>query len=408
MKRSRIDEWMQQNERIVPWNRKAVERYQLEKLNEMLAYCRQHSAFYSYLPERIDSLKEIEMIPLMTEKDFIANAEALLLVSQRDVIHIVTDETSATTGKAKRIFYTEEDQARTVDFFSCGLGEFICAGDSTLVCMPGGTPGSIGSLVARAVERLGARATVIGTDKTYREMINALQASEANTIVAMPIPLLSFARYMKAERVKINLTGVLVSADTCTPEVEAMLREELDCEIYPHYGSRESGLGGAITCPAHAGMHLWESDLYVEIIDEAGNVLPVGSQGEIVLTTLRRQAMPLIRYRTGDVGVIYAEECSCGSIVRRLKNPRRRNILVLDIADADSVMFSHKQLLDYRIALSAEGCSLEAVIVKPIDEVELKKSLAGLLPDDMVLKMSVRRYNAKEERPFFSKKRVIL
>jgi phenylacetate-coenzyme A ligase PaaK-like adenylate-forming protein len=258
------------------------------------------------------------------------------------------------------------------------------------------------------VERLGARATVIGTDKTYREMINALQASEANTIVAMPIPLLSFARYMKAERVKINLTGVLVSADTCTPEVEAMLREELDCEIYPHYGSRESGLGGAITCPAHAGMHLWESDLYVEIIDEAGNVLPVGSQGEIVLTTLRRQAMPLIRYRTGDVGVIYAEECSCGSIVRRLKNPRRRNILVLDIADADSVMFSHKQLLDYRIALSAEGCSLEAVIVKPIDEVELKKSLAGLLPDDMVLKMSVRRYNAKEERPFFSKKRVIL
>ena len=93
--------------------------------------------------------------------------------------------------------------------------------------------------------------------------------------------------------------------------------------LYPHYGSREIGLGGAVTCPAFCGMHLRENDMIAEIVDEHGMVLPYGEWGELVLTTIQAEAMPLIRYRTGDHTRIYREPCPCGSVLLRLDQVTR-------------------------------------------------------------------------------------
>ena len=75
------------------------------------------------------------------------------------------------------------------------------------------------------------------------------------------------------------------------------------------------GLAGAVTCPAFQGMHLRENDILAEIVDQAGNPLPAGCWGELVITTLQAEAMPLIRYRTGDYTRFYAEPCPCGSVL---------------------------------------------------------------------------------------------
>ena len=94
-------------------------------------------------------------------------------------------------------------------------------------------------------------------------------------------------------------------------------------KLYPHYGSRECGLGGAVTCEAFEGMHLRENHMIPEIIDEKGNVLPEGEYGELVLTTIGADAMPLIRYRTGDYTRILPP-CPCGGVTKRLDIVSRR------------------------------------------------------------------------------------
>ena len=88
--------------------------------------------------------------------------------------------------------------------------------------------------------------------------------------------------------------------------------------LYMDYGSREMGLGGAVTCPAFAGMHLRENDILAEILDEEGRPLPPGEWGELVITTLEAEAMPLIRYRTKDLTSIDHSTCECGRTLPRI------------------------------------------------------------------------------------------
>ena len=82
--------------------------------------------------------------------------------------------------------------------------------------------------------------------------------------------------------------------------------------VFDHYGMTETGLGGAVECEAHQGMHIRENDLYFELID-----------GELLVTTLTREGMPFIRYRTGDKGSITYEPCPCGSFIPRILWARR-------------------------------------------------------------------------------------
>ncbi len=93
----------------------------------------------------------------------------------------------------------------------------------------------------------------------------------------------------------------------------------LGCEVFAHSGLTETGFGGGVECGAHQGYHLREADLFVEIVDPGtGRPLPDGEPGEIVVSTLCRLAMPLIRYRTGDLGHLLPGPCVCGSPFRRL------------------------------------------------------------------------------------------
>ena len=124
------------------------------------------------------------------------------------------------------------------------------------------------------------------------------------------------------------------------------LEKKLGSKLYPHYGSRECGLGGAVTCSAFEGMHLRENHIIPEIIDEQGNVLPDGEYGELVLTTIGADAMPLIRYRTGDFTRILPP-CPCGGVTKRLDTVSRREGEI-SIEALDSLLFSIPELVDYQ------------------------------------------------------------
>ncbi|MEG2083595.1 MAG: AMP-binding protein, partial [Oscillospiraceae bacterium] len=191
-----------------------------------------------------------------------------------------------------------EDLDRTVDFFSCGLSEFIDSRDATLICMPSQKQGSVGELISRAIAARGASPHIFSVGRSFAEMLHDVRRFGITTMVAMPAPLLSFAKYARASGVALNIHDVLVSADACPDELISQITALLSCGIFPHYGLREGCLGCAVTCSAHEGMHIRENDLYCEVIADDGAVLPDGEFGELVITTLTRRAMPLVRYRT--------------------------------------------------------------------------------------------------------------
>jgi phenylacetate-CoA ligase len=142
------------------------------------------------------------------------------------------------------------------------------------------------------------------------------------------------------------------------------LKRTWGCAVFGHYGTTEMGLGGGVECEAFSGYHLREADLLFEIVDPAsGRALPKGQTGEIVFTTLTRGAMPLVRYRTGDLSRFVPEPCPCGTVLPRLAKVRGKiddmvalgNGAWLGIADLDEVLFSMPEIVNYAASLTRKG-----------------------------------------------------
>ena len=343
MRRSRIDSFIMEQEGLQTLNRKEIEAVQLEKLNRVLAMERKRAGFYRNLPERLNSLAELKDLPFTTEEDLAQHAPGLLLRSQAEIQRVLSDATSGTTGAAKRVFYTEGDCRNTVRLFMAGLGELIGPGSVTMICFPFSGPHGLGELISEAVEGLGAKPLKLGAGLSYGEYRGVMAEEKPDTFVGMPVQLLSMLRVCG----KGSLERALVSGDACPRAVTEACEKILGSKLFPHYGSREMALGGAICCPAHEGMHLRENHVIAEIIDPAGNPLSPGETGELVITTIGMEAMPLIRYRTGDYTRILPDRCPCGSEVLRLDTVHRGG-RASEMEELDGRMFSLPWVADYR------------------------------------------------------------
>ena len=343
MSRPRVDALILAQEGLEEITRASIEAMQLRKLNALLRREKLRGGFYRGLPERLGRLDELSSLPFTTEEDLAGNAAGLLLCSQSEVSRVLSDATSGTTGEAKRVFYTEGDCERTVELFMAGLGELIFPGSVTMICFPFSGPFGLGELIAEAVTRLGARPLKLGIGLNYGEHKAVMEAEQPDTFVGMPAQLLSLLRVCG----RGSLRRALVSGDACPPAVIAGCEAILGTRLFPHYGSREMALGGAICCPAHEGMHLRENHVIAEIVNENGCPLPPGEWGELVITTIGMEAMPLIRYRTGDYTRVIPGRCPCGSEVLRLDTVSRTDGSA-ELAALDEALFSLPFVADYR------------------------------------------------------------
>lgn len=302
-------------------SRQHLEAYQWSKIKETFNRAVTCSPFYAELYKDVvlESPDDFHRLPFTTPEDVCEHSLDMVCVPQGKISRIVTMETSGTTGKPKRIFFTEEDQQLTVDFFHHGMKFIADETDVFMILMPCSTPGSIGVLLREALEKSGIKVIPYGLSdgQDTADILKIMERENVTSCVAMPQQLMQIAK--ASDGYNIRMRSVLLSADYVSEESRNVISEAWGCKIFEHYGMTEMGLGCAVHCSELDGCHIRENDLYLEIIDpETGEILPDGEEGEIVFTTLTRKGMPFIRYRTGDWSSIIKEPCKCGSVLKRL------------------------------------------------------------------------------------------
>ena len=313
-------------------DRESLERWQIKKLSETVSLAQTKSSYYKekfagVTADFPSSLSDLEKLPFTTPEELALYGSRLVCVSAQDVSRIVTMNplaTSGTTGEPKRVWFTEADQELMTDYIHHGLPVMTGKDDVFIVLMPCDRPGSVGDLVAIGVERIGSRAIRIGpipADGGRDEEVLDIMRKEGVTTGLMTASTAARLARKSADDpiIRSGMRTLLLSAQFVSDEDLETMETCWECKAYEHYGMTEMGLGGAMACEERDGYHPREADLIFEIIDsETGEVLPDGEYGEIVFTTLTRQAMPLIRYRTGDYSRFLTEPCRCGSILKRL------------------------------------------------------------------------------------------
>ena len=400
MKRTKLDNWICELEALPELTREGLESLQLRRLNETLARVKARDGFYRDYPEKLDSLEDLQKLPFTRAEDLSVHPGKFLLTSQSEVSRVISGATSGTTGPAKRVFYTEKDTEQTIGLFTAGISEMLAAGEKCFIAFPFTGPFGLGDLIAQAVERLGGIPIRAGFGQTFGEMLDLLKETQPETYIGFPVTLLSLIRLC---REAFPIHRALVSGDACPKGVMEELEMALGNRLYPHYGSRECGLGGAVTCSAFEGMHLRENHIIPEIIDGQGNVLSDGEFGELVLTTIGADAMPLIRYRTGDYTRILPP-CKCGGITKRLDTVSRREGK-LSMEELDSRLFRIQGVVDYKASFDGR-LIIEARTLCNDVQMQIFDTAKALYPD---LQMEVHTASClHSDRPMYLGKRHIV
>jgi phenylacetate-coenzyme A ligase PaaK-like adenylate-forming protein len=344
---SPLDSWTAARLGSDSLSRDLIERWQLERLRETIRWARSRSplyrAMYRDLPDvALGTLSDLALMPFLEQATLRDHGIELVCVPLGDVARIVTLPTSGSTGPAKRVWFTEQDLELTRDHFRHGMRALVRRGDRLLVLMPGRTPGSVGALLKEGLERDGVEVESYGFVDECEPVARGIVDWRADCLVGVPWQIVRLARSSAGRSIgRGRIRSVLVSGDHLVPSMRAAIEAAWGCRVFEHYGSTEIGLGGAVQCEALAGLHVREADLLFEVVDPDGQEpLADGGTGELVVTTLTRRGMPLIRYRTGDLVRMSPAPCPCRSELRCLESVIGRS--------TGSVVLSHGDLLGVR------------------------------------------------------------
>jgi len=360
MTRTPLEAWIAgKTDRLAHW--------QDEQLRQTLRHA-QHSPHYRETLSGWET-RDFRALPTMGADTLVEQGLRLLCVHPKDVARIVTLSTSGSTGKPKRVFFTEEDLELTIDYFAHGLTTVVKPHQTMAVCLPCASVDGVGDLICRALRRIPAAPEAYGLIEDLEDAARMLITTQAEALVGIPVQVLSLARHCAKRKLRPNIQKVLLSTDHVPRAIIRQLRDLWGCEVYEHYGMTEMGLGGAIDCDAHAGCHVRENDLLVEILDAQGNQVPEGHFGEVVFTTLTRRGMPLVRYRTGDISAILPGDCPCGSGLRRLAPVQGRiegdlmthNGTVIRLPEWDEALFQADLVGDFNLMVTP---SLDEVLIE--------------------------------------------
>jgi len=314
--------------------RPELEQLQLQRMRAIVARAYDRvPLFHSRLkdrglvPDDIRSLGDVARLPFTVKTDLRdAYPFGLFASPMQEIVRL--HASSGTTGKPIVVAYTNADvdvwsSVMARSFAACGLHQ----GD--IVQNAYGYGLFTGGLGAHyGAERLGATVIPVSVGNTDRQLM-LLSDFGATAICCTPtyfLHLIDRAAVLGIEFRKLPLRAGVFGAEPWTESMRRRIEEASGIKAYDIYGLSEIiGPGVGIECACQAGLHIFEDHFYVEIIEpETGRLLPDGEEGELVLSTLSKQAMPLIRYRTRDITALVKEPCGCGRTIRRIRRISRR------------------------------------------------------------------------------------
>ncbi len=320
-------------------------------------------------PEDIKTLKDLAKLPFVTKQDLRDNYPfGLFAVPKEELVRI--HASSGTTGKPTVVGYTQND----MDMWTECVSRIACMGGATKkdvaqICFGYGMfTGALG--LHYGLEKIGATVVPSSTGNSEKQIMY-MQDFETSLLVATPsyaLRLAEVAREMgidpaKDLKVKIGLVGSELLTDAMREEMHKYWGE--DMLITSNYGMSElCGPGVSGECEYLCGMHINEDFFIPEIINpETGEVLPAGEKGELVITCIKKEGIPLIRYRTKDVTRLFYEPCKCGRTFCRMENLSGRSDDMLKVrgvnvfpGQIEEVILSFAELgPHYEIVVEREG-----------------------------------------------------
>lgn len=365
---------------IEEMSRDQLQALQLKKLREVMARA-MRSDFYQrkfeqagLTPDDIGSIGDVTKIPFTVKDDLRDNYPyGLLTVPHKDLVRM--HASSGTTGRPTVIFHTIEDIRSWADLMARSLAAAGCTPEDVFQNMTtyGMFTGGLG--LHYGAETLGMLIIPASAGNTDRQ-IKLMQDFKTTVIHATPSYALHIGDVMQAKGYDPHQFGIRIAvlgAEPYSASTAAKLDETFGFTAINSYGLSEmNGPGVAFECARREGMHIWEDAYIAEIIDPlTGQPLPDGEEGELVLTTLDRRAMPIIRYRTRDLTSFVDAPCSCGRTHRLLTRFKGRSDDMLIVSGVNIFPSQIEHILmefpevgtNYQIVLEREK-ALDRMIVK--------------------------------------------
>lgn len=349
-------------EQIIAWQNERLVKT-VKHVYDNVPYYRKMMEERGVTPADVQSVEDLHKLPFLTKDDLReAYPFGLLAVPLKDAVRI--QSTSGTTGKRVVAFYTQHD---------LDLWEECCA---RAIMAAGGTNEDVvqvsygyglftgGPGLNGGSHKVGSLTLPMSSGNTDRQ-IQFMCDLGATILCCTP----SYAAYLgeticeRGLRDKIKLKAGIFGAEAWSEEMRQDIQNKLGIKAYDIYGLTEiSGPGVAFECSAQTGMHINEDHFIAEIIDpNTGEVLPEGEKGELVFTSITKEAFPLLRYRTRDICVLTREKCPCGRTHVKMSKPMGRSDDMLIVkgvnvfpSQIETVLLNKGYAANYQIIVTRE------------------------------------------------------
>ncbi len=397
-----------QKEEVMPQSE--LERLQLRRLRWTVRHAYENVPFYRRMlkkagvhPDDIKSREDLAKLPFTTKEDLRDNYPfGLFAVPKEKIIRVHTS--SGTSGKPKVVGYTAKDLENWINMVARCLYMVGVRNSDVFQNMVNYAFFTGGLGFHYAAERIGAMVVPAGVGNTERQVQYMV---DFGTTVIHSTP--SYALHIKevAESMGIGPSDLSLrigcfGAEPWSENTRKRLEEAFGIKAYDSYGLSEmNGPGVAFECPEQNGLHIWMDHYLVEVVDpESGEVLADGETGELVMTTLTKEAMPLLRYRTGDITYVMEDECSCGRThpkIHRILGRADDMIIVRGInvfpSQIEHVLMQIPEVGDhFQVVITRDG-TLDEITVR----VEMRDDVfTGELSDLQRIQEKVRRALYKE------------
>ena len=356
--------------------------YRVHQLKQAIDHVYAHSTFYGkrfaeygLTPSDFKEFKDLEKFPFTYPEDIRGNSYDFLCTSQRHVSKPVSFYSGGTTGIKKRMYYSEYDVQNIMKFLAIGMNCVAATDEICQVIMPNSQGRGIGGILAKALSRNGMKAYATDIFADSQEQINATIEHQATVWFGDTGTIYRITKEseQKYDLAALGIKIMFLTIGNISETMKRYLEKTWNCKVITHYGLTEVGWGLAVDCLEGKGYHYNELDVYVECVDEkTGLVVSDGLPGEIVFTSLGREAMPLIRYRSRDYASIMHGGCACGKECEIIGHVQKRigagfltpNGIEIVPPMLEDAIYSCANLVDYRVCSEGNKLIVEAEFLK--------------------------------------------